>query len=118
MPKSEIASELIGLNLQRAASLKPYWRVSMAALIRRARTLKKITEVQYRQMFIRLGELGYRRKEPFSIDPEEATIFPRMIDAYLHEGAFTVADLATLLCWPDDELVKKYLPVSDLRLAQ
>jgi Zn-dependent peptidase ImmA (M78 family) len=118
MPKRDIGAELFDVTLTRAAALKPYWRVSMAALIRRARDLGKITEDRYRDLFIRMSQLGYRKKEPNPIAGELPTTIPRMIEVYLNDNRFGIGELCDLLCWPQDEFAPKYLPVDGLRLAQ
>jgi Zn-dependent peptidase ImmA (M78 family)/transcriptional regulator with XRE-family HTH domain len=119
MPKRDISGELLGLDLPKAAALKPHWRVSMAALIRRARDLNRITEDRYRDLFIRMGQLGMRKREPHPLQPEEPTIIPRIIDIYLREGRLDIRQIGELLCWPQDELRTRYLPpTGGLRLAQ
>jgi len=79
MPAEEIETELSGLTLRKAAALKCYWKVSMAAIIRRAFDLGKITERQYRYFNAELSRLGYRKCEPAPIPPEE----PRMLQEIL-----------------------------------
>jgi Zn-dependent peptidase ImmA (M78 family)/transcriptional regulator with XRE-family HTH domain len=118
MPKRDIGSQLLGIDLPRAAALKPHWRVSMAALIRRSRDLGKITEQKYRSLFVRLGQLGYRKKEPNPIQPEEPQFISRLIDVYMRQSGFTVQELSELLCWPQDEFAPRYLPTGGLRMAQ
>lgn len=118
MPKRDIGSQLVGMDLSRAAALKPLWRVSMAALIRRARDLRKITEQQYRGLFIRLGQLGYRKREPNPIAAEEPTIVARLLEVYFRESGLNVEQLSDMLCWPKEEFIPRYLPAQGLRLAQ
>ena len=48
MPAADIASSLSRMDLRRAAQLKPYWKVSMGALIKRAHSLGKIEEFMNR----------------------------------------------------------------------
>ena len=71
MPEQDVALELYPMSLERAAALKTRWRVSMAALIRRARDLGKLTTWQYKNLFVQLGRLGYRTNEPNPIAFEE-----------------------------------------------
>ena len=118
MPKRDIANELIGIDLARAAALKPHWRVSMAALIRRARDLKKITEDRYRDLFISMGRLGIRKREPHDLPREEPTIIPRIMNIYFSDNGFSMQQMGDLLCWPPDELRPRYFPAGNMRLAQ
>jgi Zn-dependent peptidase ImmA (M78 family) len=94
MPAKEIRPELHDLTLARARELKSYWRVSMAALIKRAFDLEQITERQYRRLFTRLGQLGYRTNEPGRLPREEPTIISEAIDIHLREYGYTVSELA------------------------
>ena len=80
MPKSEIKRDLRNLDLQAALRLKGVWRVSMAAIIKRARDLKTITEYSYRKMFQALGVRGMRSKEPLSIDFEKAEVYDKLVE--------------------------------------
>ncbi|MCC6682503.1 MAG: ImmA/IrrE family metallo-endopeptidase [Phycisphaeraceae bacterium] len=118
MPSSDIGGELINIDLARAAALKPYWRVSMAALIYRAKSLNKITETKYRDMFIELGKLGYRQKEPNSIPAEEPTIMNKVMDILLNHDQVTMDQIALRLDYPKRDVSLMYVPVASLRLAQ
>jgi Zn-dependent peptidase ImmA (M78 family)/transcriptional regulator with XRE-family HTH domain len=118
MPRQEIGSQLLDIDLKKAASLKPYWRCSMAALIRRARDLGKITESRYRDLFIQMSKLGYRKSEPSPIAPEEPKLVPALLNSYTKQSDFTLDELAKILKWPADELHTRYFPTTGLRLAQ
>jgi len=118
MPKREIASELPNMDLKRAAAMKPYWRVSMASLIRRAKDLGKITEPRYRELCIQISRLGYRKAEPIAIASEEPSLVPKMLDSYMIDSGMSMDQLAALLNWPVDEMVVRYFPATGLRMAQ
>jgi len=116
MPREEISAQLLDIDLAKAAALKPHWRVSMQSLIRRARDLRRITDDRYRDLFIRIGQLGYRKNEPYPIQPEEPVTFRRMIGLCLQESG--IDGVCDMICWPKDEFVSKYLPPTGLRMAQ
>ena len=97
MPAKQIAPQLPGLSIQRAAALKPHWRVSMASLVRRARDVGAITDRQYRTLFQRLSSLGYRTNEPMPIPDEQPTAFRRLVEVYQLSHGYTQADLDRLL---------------------
>jgi len=59
MPEHEIVDQLVKLNLSKLSSLKSYWKVSMASLIMRAKTLGTMTENQLRYLWQQLGSNGY-----------------------------------------------------------
>lgn len=73
MPEQAIRRDLTTpLTLTRLASLKPKWRVSIQALIVRAKELEIISERQYRYLYEQLAIQGWRTKEPenLAVDPE------------------------------------------------
>ena len=72
MPASEIKSDLRQLRLQQLPALKTIWKVSMAAVVKRAFDLGQITERQYRYLFTELSMQGWRTKEPIQIPVENA----------------------------------------------
>lgn len=117
MPARDIRSQLLGIDISKAAAMKPQWRVSMAALIRRARDLGRITDDTYRKLFIRLGQLGFRKEEPNRIAGEEPTVIPRILNVYFEQNV-AVDTLAEILKWPADELLPRYLPAASMRIAQ
>jgi len=70
MPATEIAAELRGLSFERLPTLKLRWRVSMAALVRRAHDLAVISPARYRSLMIELSKAGYRTFEPHPLHPQ------------------------------------------------
>jgi Zn-dependent peptidase ImmA (M78 family) len=68
-PAHELKLQLWGLDFQKLAGLKQYWKISMQALIMRAYRLGAITDRQRREMFMRLSKAGYRLREPAELDP-------------------------------------------------
>ena len=71
MPKSDIGPELYGLTLEKAAYMKPVWRVSMAALIVRATTLNKVDRYKAEYLWRQMSSRGFRVREPASVDFEK-----------------------------------------------
>src|SRR5437588_10942690 len=69
MPAADIRASLHDITIPRLAALKRYWKVSMAALLRRAYELGTINERRYRFMNIQLSKAGYKMREPIETDP-------------------------------------------------
>jgi hypothetical protein len=67
----------VGLEL--LARLKREWKVSMAALLRRAQSLNIVTDWQYRSVMVEMSALGYRTAEPVEIDRERPRYVPGLI---------------------------------------
>jgi Zn-dependent peptidase ImmA (M78 family)/transcriptional regulator with XRE-family HTH domain len=104
MPREDIRKFLRNITLQAAAVLKPRWKVSMAALVRRARDLGEITERQYTRLFAGLSALGYRTNEPIPVPVEEPTVLGELIAVHRGPLGYTDADLARLLFTSDMEI--------------
>lgn len=119
MPSRDILPYLDRVNLQRLTQLKPYWRVSIAALIRRAKDLGQINERQYRSLYEQMGRQGYRIEEPVPIPIEQPTLLKEIFDAHLDTLKYSISDLASLLTLHEDELQTTYMPQRrTLRLIQ
>ena len=121
MPAREIAHYLVDLTLDKVASLKKYWKVSMAAIIKQAVSIGKITQRQYQYLWTQMGMAGYRLKEPPELDiPEEnPSLLSELIELHLKELGYTIEQLSQRLALFVDEFVLLYMPPqSRLRLVQ
>ena len=94
MPEREVVSELAGLNLGKAVRLKMQWRVSMQALIRRARDLAAITGRHYTTLCVQIGQEGYRKSEPSPLPPEEPTVVRDLLEAYRTSFGYDIPELS------------------------
>ena len=112
MPAAEMARELPKgrLRLEDLAYLKRVWRVSMAALLYRAKTLGRVTERQYRYLFMQMGKLGYRSQEPVELEPpvERAELLPGLLRAYRKELGYLEEELAEMLSLKVEDLRAMY----------
>lgn len=118
MPAREIASELNRLTLQKAAALKCYWKVSMAAIVWRAYTLEKITERQYRYFNTQMSMLGYRKCEPAPIPREEPRLFDEVMRMHRRSHGRTIEQLACMLGMYEEQFRAEYWQTATgLRIA-
>lgn len=101
MPAKDIRADFSGdVAIPKLKELKRKWRVSMAALLRRARSLNTITEWQYRNIIVEMSALGYRTAEPMDIPLEQPCRVSRLVDSLREEHGFTdqqAADRSYLL---------------------
>jgi Zn-dependent peptidase ImmA (M78 family) len=119
MPARQIAPQLNGITIRKAAKLKPYWRASMQALIRRARDLGRITATEYSRLFRRLSSLGYRKSEPVEIAPEVPRLFDRILKEYQTANHCTSEDMAAILHVTEEQFLSMYGPAGQqLRIAR
>ncbi len=67
MPEQEIGTSLYALNIPKLTRLKGYWKVSMGAILRRARDIGKITDRQYRNLWEQMSRLGFQSASQASL---------------------------------------------------
>jgi Zn-dependent peptidase ImmA (M78 family)/DNA-binding XRE family transcriptional regulator len=73
--------------------LKARWKVSLAALVRRAYDLNLFSEATYRRAFVQLSKRGWRRAEPDEPELEHPTLLREAMMLLLGSG-FSSAQLA------------------------
>jgi Zn-dependent peptidase ImmA (M78 family)/transcriptional regulator with XRE-family HTH domain len=78
MPAADIRDELDGLTLERLLVLKQRWKVSAAALVRRAYDLGALNDYEYRRLNTEMSASGWRTAEPIPIPSEQPTL---LVDA-------------------------------------
>jgi Zn-dependent peptidase ImmA (M78 family)/transcriptional regulator with XRE-family HTH domain len=99
MPADEIRYQLNEkMSFTQLADLKRYWKVSMAALVRRAKDLNVIDQSRYTSLNVQLSKAGYKKKEPeFDVFPDKPTIFNQLINIHLNELGYTMDELSNYL---------------------
>lgn len=81
MPAEAMRSELTSpVTLSSVAELKARWRVSMSALIRRAKDLEVTTERQYKYLMVQMSQRGWRTREPVEIAAEKPRVLRKMAE--------------------------------------
>ncbi|WP_079405431.1 XRE family transcriptional regulator [Streptomyces sp. 3211] len=110
MPAADIKSQLRGMDLTLAARLKPLWRTSMGALMRRARDLGVITDRQHTSLRVQLSQKGWTKDEPVQISQENPQLIPEIIDVHHSEHGYTASDLADMVGLYTREWLDLYEP--------
>lgn len=116
IPASEVKQRLYGLNLNRLAALKPYWRVSMSALLMKATDLRCITPGTARYLWSQMAMRGYKKREPAELDlpPEQPTLLRELLDYYRNDLGYSIENLAGALNDSCDDVMGTY-PVTMTR---
>lgn len=112
MPAASITADLgYPLNLEKLATMKVKWRVSMQALLVRARSLNLVQDRYYRYLWMQMGKCGYRRSEPFSdrIPVERPAAVSALVHRHLKQLNGSVKALAASICLNEDECRALYL---------
>ncbi|QOY90783.1 ImmA/IrrE family metallo-endopeptidase [Paludibaculum fermentans] len=110
MPETDIRAHLIPpIKLHTVARLKPFWKVSMAALIERARELDVVNHNQYVYLRMQLQQKGYRHREPVELDiqREQPSLLSEIIEAHLGQLGYSIDELAEMVNIHTDEF-KEY----------
>jgi len=118
MPASSIRSELPRrFDLAAYVELKRRWRVSIQALLYRARTLDVLSEAAFRRAMSRISLWGWRTGEPYSLGAaDEPTLIRSALELLGTSDVGWVATLATDSGIPED-ILATLLPTVRLRHA-
>jgi Zn-dependent peptidase ImmA (M78 family)/transcriptional regulator with XRE-family HTH domain len=108
MPAREVAPHMDRITLARLGALKPYWRVSMAALLVRATELKKVSKKESQFLWMQMAQ--YRRQEPPELDlaPETPTLLQEILDLHRETFGYGLPEFAKMLNANPVELVTTY----------
>ena len=108
MPKHDVRTDLHEVTLKHLAKLKPYWKVSIQALLERAYSLRRITRNQRRYFYINLAKQGYRTREPVPLERETPTLHRMLLDMHASELGYTLNDFAYLFALNPHQVNEMY----------
>ena len=108
MPAKEIGPQLTELSLPKLASMKPYWKVSMAALLKRACDLKTITPRQRSYLWMQMGAHGYRKHEPVPLPQEDPTLVREIVDLHTSQLGFSISELSDMMLMKPPEVRQEF----------
>jgi Zn-dependent peptidase ImmA (M78 family) len=95
LPAEEITDQLpVTADWDALAELKVTWGVSMAALLRRARTLGVMPEGAYVQALKTMSTRGWNRREPIRLPQAEMPVMFAQAVQLLNQSGTTVSQLA------------------------
>lgn len=104
MPRDDVRSRMPRLiKADTVLKAKFRWNVSAMAMAYRLRSLRLLSEWQYKSMCIELGRRGYRAGEPVGIERDESAIWRKVLSQLWAERT-TKAEIADALSLPLDEL--------------
>lgn len=111
MPAHEVRPYLSDrLTIQRLAALKPIWRVSMQALLYRAKAIGTINANQSQYLWRQISALGYKRSEPPELEfpAEEPEVLQEVIRVHLEDLSYQMDDLCSILHVFEEDFQKYY----------
>ncbi len=109
MPENEIMKDLNGLTIEKLQHLKFKWKVSMAALLERARRLNIISEQKYTNFRKEFSYRRWRFEEPGILPIEEPYLLKEIIEVYQKELGFSKKEIAERIGLLEKEFINVYL---------
>jgi Zn-dependent peptidase ImmA (M78 family)/DNA-binding XRE family transcriptional regulator len=111
-PRAAVMSDLRGLTLQQAAMLKPYWRLSIKALITRAKKMGAISPAAAVRLYKQYSARHYNEYggEPFELSSEPPTLVGEAIRVHRQDHGYTDAELAEAVLLTEDEFRDQMAP--------
>ena len=88
MPESSFSREIHGVTLGAFLAMKPRWKLSAQAIIRRCLSLGAIDQIQYERLCVDISARGMRRNEPYDdqIPSETPTVLRRAWELLVKHG--------------------------------
>ena len=121
MPASSFSKEYpTRLSWGHLRALKKRWKVSLAAMVKRAFDLELISEATYRRAFVRLNSAGWRKHEPDEPPFERTTLMLKAVRRLTEDGRRHLAHLAEAIALREstiEELVSGAAPQPALSLS-
>jgi Zn-dependent peptidase ImmA (M78 family)/transcriptional regulator with XRE-family HTH domain len=105
LPAHDVKPYLSRLSVQKLASLKQHWGVSMQTIMRRAFDLGLMSERQRRYMYVQLAREGVSRtSEPDIVPREEGTLFKEVLEFHVSDLGYSERQLRKILYLDMNEL--------------
>jgi len=116
IPSNQIEFPSQRITLSHLADLKRYWKVSMAALLYKAKDLGKVTPMQYQYLWKQMSQLKYRKREPAELDPpfENTKLIKKIFNLYKNEYGYTLEDFIKLFSINEDRFKQWWKHYYDL----
>ena len=111
LPSREIKPYFLdSISISKLIDLKMYWKVSMQAILVKAKNLDTITPSNYSSLWIALGRCGYRKNEPAEdcMPQESPTLLTEIVDLYKNNFHYTSSELGQLLYINESEVNELY----------
>lgn len=117
MPKMEIRNSLRFLNFAKLGDLKRYWKVSMRALVHRAKNLEVINQQQYRNFQINFSRKKITKSEPIILPEESAYVINQVIKLHQVELGYSLEELAKIVHLEPQEFRDRFIKKNRTKLT-
>lgn len=97
LPAKEFSESVHPFSLRKLVGIKPYWKVSIQAMVKRAFALEIINERQQTSAFVQISRAGYRLDEPVKLPVEEPTVPKEIVKVYQTTLGYSESDVAKMV---------------------
>lgn len=108
MPSNEIKGDLFNLTDEKLFDLKRYWKVSIQALLYRAKSLGTLTPDQYRRWVTKLNYYGWKINEPNEFHLNEPLLLQELIRLHIDNLEYSKDDISEMFGLSKNELDEYY----------
>lgn len=107
-PSNEIKSDLIYLNANKLMELKLYWKMSIKALLYKAKTLGTMSEDQYRRWMTTYNMKRWSAGEPVEFDISTPRLLSRIFELHFTTLQYSKQELLNILNLNEQDLLELY----------
>lgn len=118
MPAKEIRPYLTSPSLGSLARVKPYWKVSIKALIYQSFAQKLVTPNQYKGLMVNYSRAYSRGGEAFPIPVEQPTILKSAVNYHFSNLGYSAEEIAALLMMLPEQFEEIYTERPRLRIIK
>lgn len=118
MPATDIRPYFKEMKISSIGRLKPYWKVSIKALIKRAYDLKLMTDHQYKMLNIQYNTAFKQGETPFEFPQEQPSTLRGAVSYHLENLGYSPQELAKSLYLADDDTQVIYGDGPKLRVVK
>lgn len=104
-PESLAFSQLTGLTLSKLPALKGYWKISMSAILEKARLLGCVNDSKYVQIRTEFSRRGWLKNEPYPVLIDDSGVVDKMVKIAKSELGYTDTTMRRTASLPDDFLI-------------
>lgn len=103
IPKEQAKFTFRQITYNQLGNLKTYWKVSKQAILFRAKSLKLLTEVRFKTLYIELSRNGELRDEKIKIYLDQPTMIKKLIEFYESEFRYSKKQIAEEVIGIDEQ---------------
>lgn len=102
MPEAAVRSYLSNLTIKELMSNKQYWLTSMAALLKKAKSIGIVEANRYKNLVIELSRRGWRMNEPVDVYIDKPIVIDSAYSLLKNELSYSLSDIANTAYLPLD----------------